>query len=327
MNYADSDKIKFGNDGKIYVDGVEVRVKSLVFEDKKSMNTAYKDLKNSLDFGAVSAEEFCKELEVLRDTYLEAGSAAWWNYTKKIISQEQKMAEEQDKILQEAINSRVEKLSQMYDMNMISAKDYYNALENVRDTYMEKDTDRWVDFTADLAKTYSSLFENAKESAESLGEELMGPLLQKVTVKDKNGKITDRFYRLNQLNPENAERFAENFEAVKSAGAPSYLLDRILSMSSDKSSDFLEGLVGLGGGIGKYFESLESARQRTGNALDSVFGVSGFEEKLRAILTDLVKSGFFNDITINQTFNAASMSPAEASIEMVNALKMQGVGI
>ena len=58
MDYKDNPRVSFDEQGNMLVEGVEVKVKTIVFENKKAMDIAYKDLKNSFDLGAVSAEQF-----------------------------------------------------------------------------------------------------------------------------------------------------------------------------------------------------------------------------------------------------------------------------
>lgn len=327
MDYSNNPRVYVDSEGNMYVDGVEVHVKEVVFEDTKSMNAAYRDLKNSFDLGAISAEQFYSELELLRNFYLEEGSAAWWKYTKQILSYEQSLAEEQIKLQMQMAEEKTDKLSAMYSLGLISAKEYYEKLGNVRDEFFESGTPEWENFSVELAKFYSKQLEQKNKSADNLTDRLAGGIMQLVRIKDQKGKITDEFYRLTTPDVKAAEKYFEGFEFLKSNGAPPYILEEYLSMSANKSAQYIEALGNIGTDLPTYFSKLSDARGQIQSMANELYGTEFLSKAITEIIQSLKDAGFMEGVEITQNFYGTGISPSEVARETVNSLKLQGVSI
>lgn len=327
MNQTNNQHIQTDENGKVYIDGVEVRIKKVAFEDTKSMNTAYKDLKNSFDLGVISAEEFYNELEFLRNYYLEEGSAAWWKYTKMIINYENSLAEAQAKINSQLAEQKMDKLSGMYTAGLISAEEYYDQLSKLRNDYFEEGSKQWEDFSIELAKFYSKQIERNDKSAENLTDRLSSGIMQLVRIKGMDGKIQDEVYRLSTPDLETANKYFEGFNYLKDNGAPHFILDKYLSMSTHDALNLFESMARMGNSLPNYFSNLTASRNEIKAMADQIYGSDILQKAINEIIQSLANEGLFNDIEITQNFYGSEISPAAAASETMNSLKLQGVGI
>ena len=327
MDYSDNPRVSFDEQGNMTVEGVEVKVKSIVFENKKAMDIAYKDLKNSFDLGAVSAEQFYAELENLRDYYLEDGSAAWWQYTKQILSYEQSLKEEQEKARQDMIDRRMAGLSALYTLGEFSARDYYNALENLRDEFFEKDSKEWQSYTVSLGKFYKKQLDEAKENSEALTDKLFGSIMHHYTIKDKDGKITDSFYKLISPDTKDAEKFLEGFSYLSQNGAPSFVLSDYLSRSPRDADEVLNMFRALGDKLPGYFAEISQTRSEISAMTNSFFNTDALKSAVNEIVSAIRESGMGDGIDITQNFYGGNLTPSEISAEVANTLRLQGVNL
>lgn len=315
---------RFDHDGVSFTD-------SYIFPDQKSaMNIAVKELEATLAAGKISVSEFYEQLRLLRDTYLAQGSELWWKYTAELCDHER---EEFDKMMTDETN----RLAAMYSIGIISAETYYEKLKALRDTHLKEGTEEWQSMTDKIGEFYTKnvigAMEKSKAAAEALGgslfEQMAESTLKSVTVKDKNGKITDRFYRLDDVDPEALKTFTEGYDYLKSLGAGAAILDKYLSSDINGAGEFIGALKLRGEGAAEYISGLERAKTDSFSFASGVYGVQDFANAVKQAITALADSGYFgkSGVEINQTIYADNISPAEASQELIAALKLQGVGI
>lgn len=305
---------------------------SYLFPDTKSaMENAVKELEATLSAGMIGVEEFYSQLKLLRDTYLENGSELWWKYTTKITEHEKK---EFDAML----SGETARLASMYSIGIISAEVYYKKLKELRDTHLSEGTAEWQSMTDKISEFYTKnvigAMEKAQSAADGLGnslfDQLTAEVLKTVTVKDKDGNITDRFYRLDDVDTTSLKAYAQGYEQLKSLGAGDTILDKYLSSSMKDANEFMAALNNRGAlGSMDYIASLEQAKTDSFSFADKAFGVQELACAVKQAIVELSENGYFgkSGVEVNQTIYADNLSPAESSREIISALKLQGVGI
>ena len=316
---------RFDHDGVKFTD-------SYVFPDKSSaMNIAEKELEATLSAGKITVSEFYGQLEILRDTYLDRGSELWWKYTEKISEHER---EELDRLMTDETN----RLASMYSIGLISAETYYEKLKALRDGALKEGTDEWQSMTDKIgefnAKYVVGAFEKQSSAAQKLGQSLFGQTaestLKSVTVKDKEGKITDRFYRLDDVDESALKTYTEGYGYLKSLGAGEAVLDRYLAADMASAGAFIGALKERGGvSAAEYISGLERAKTDSFSFASEAYGVQDFANAVKQAIIELSESGYFgkSGVEINQTIYGSDLSPAQASQEIISALKLQGVGL
>lgn len=80
--------------GAMLVEGIAVGIKENSGEVSEEFQKLLDDLKLQKDLNLVDEAEYYRELEKLRDTYLEKGTKDWWDYTKQLIDYESSLTDE-----------------------------------------------------------------------------------------------------------------------------------------------------------------------------------------------------------------------------------------
>jgi len=93
-------RVSYDEFGNMYIEGISVNVRDNSYKVSDSFKRAIKDIEIQFKNAAISEEEYYRNMERLRDTYLEKGTKEWWSYTNKIISYENKLVAEQEKALE-----------------------------------------------------------------------------------------------------------------------------------------------------------------------------------------------------------------------------------
>ena len=119
--------------GKPLVDGVAVGIKENSGEVSEEFQKMLDDLQLQRDLNIISDAEYYSELEKLRDNHLEKGTKDWWQYTKEIINYDKKLADEQEKNLEELNSAYDEHLKDREDLtsnfyNKLSSNSLYNNI-------------------------------------------------------------------------------------------------------------------------------------------------------------------------------------------------------
>ena len=79
------------------VDGIAVAISDNDYKVSDAVEAMFDDLDLKKEVGAYTEEQYYADMEKLRDKYIKKGTKQWWDYTKKIISFEEKQAEEEQK--------------------------------------------------------------------------------------------------------------------------------------------------------------------------------------------------------------------------------------
>lgn len=95
-----------------------------------------KSLEYRYDMGEIGDNEYTNELASLRDTYLEADTDEWRNINRTIKNVNSKNSDTDYKKAKDTLDYR-------HDMGEIGDTDYMNQLANLRDTYLEADSEEW----------------------------------------------------------------------------------------------------------------------------------------------------------------------------------------
>ena len=294
-----------------------------------AMEGAVSELEATLSAGKMTVAEFYEQIKILRNTYLQKGSELWWEYTNKINEYQNKEREKQ-------FDRNLERLGSMYSIGLISSETYYEKLGELRDGYLKVGTEKWQEMTDKIgelaAKNAVSAYEKALEGAAKFADGLYGEssqsLLRNVTVKDENGNTTDRFFMLSEVDTTALSDFAKGYDYLKALGAQEGVLSEYLSGGIERGGAFLEAL-GLHGDEGEYIAKMNGLYSDAAAFAGEIVNVSGLADALKQVLSELSEQGYFKagGVEINQTIYGNNLSPADASREIVSALKLSGVGI
>lgn len=93
-------------------------------------------LEEALEREKITTGEYLSELLRLRDEHLEEGSDAWEDATRK-------HQEEMQRINQEAYSEELADLEYFQDMGLVTEEEYYRALAQLRDKFLEEDSEAW----------------------------------------------------------------------------------------------------------------------------------------------------------------------------------------
>lgn len=135
--------------GNALVEGISVAIKENAYEMVDKMEKAITELDYKKQMNLVSEEEYYRELETIRDEYLQKGSENWWKYTAEIVEYEQNVVEEQKKniekltdLITKNIEDKFDDVAQNADSIIKSSiADYerqMKSLENKKDTLSKK---------------------------------------------------------------------------------------------------------------------------------------------------------------------------------------------
>jgi len=99
---------------------------------KDEYNRQTAALKDSYNLGKMTSEEYLTAMKDMQREYLEEGSDEWLKAGKELNSQ-------QEKIYDEKLGLQ----KYFLDMGIITEKEYYAQLENLRDTYLAENSAKW----------------------------------------------------------------------------------------------------------------------------------------------------------------------------------------
>lgn len=188
--------------GKTIPQGVAVGIKENTYEVTDAVKQMFDDIKLQKELGAISEGEYYEKLREYRDQYLEESTKEWWDYTKELISYEEKLRDRQFK-----------NLDWFHDNSIISDSLYYQMLADLRDQYFSESDEEWQDYTEKILNHQMDLINDTKDSLKDALEEAQNafddavadgaekmrefsPSLLKIKSDDGNGNITE-YYRPN----------------------------------------------------------------------------------------------------------------------------------
>ena len=188
--------------GKTIPQGVAVGIKENTYEVTDAVKQMFDDIKLQKELGSISEGEYYEKLREYRDQYLEESTKEWWDYTKELISYEEKLRDRQFK-----------NLDWFHDNSIISDSLYYQMLADLRDQYFSESDEEWQDYTEKILNHQMDLINDTKDSLKDALEEAQNafddavadgaekmrefsPSLLKIKSDDGNGNITE-YYRPN----------------------------------------------------------------------------------------------------------------------------------
>lgn len=188
--------------GKTIPQGVAVGIKENTYEVTDAVKQMFDDIKLQKELGSISEGEYYEKLREYRDQYLEESTKEWWDYTKELISYEEKLRDRQFK-----------NLDWFHDNSIISDSLYYQMLADLRDQYFSESDEEWQDYTEKILNHQMDLINDTKDNLKDALEEAknafddavadgaekmreFSPSLLKIKSDDGNGNITE-YYRPN----------------------------------------------------------------------------------------------------------------------------------
>ena len=112
----------------------------------------------------VSEEDYYRELEDLRDQYLEENSDKWRSVTTELYHWKQGRS-------QEAYHEELKDLKYFLDMGIISEQEYYQELARLRDQYLQKNSEAWRQANVQLYQYQQQCREEELKAAEEAYQE------------------------------------------------------------------------------------------------------------------------------------------------------------
>ena len=238
--------------GKMIVEGIAVGIKENSEEVSKEFQKLLDDLDLQKEMGAISDAEYYKELERLRDQYLDKGTKDWWNYTQKIIEYEEKSLQEQ----KNAIVSAYTEIAQ-------AAKAELSEIEQAQSKL------------ADKMKAYGSLYTEWTTTIKGGGE---------------NGQdLVFTEYRLNDLSKdiEALEAYKNALLAVKERGAPDGFFEVLQDLGIDEGTQFANTLLGLSDEEFKKYLDDWNRKNEVADSISKEFYKDKTDETLKEIEDEL----------------------------------------
>lgn len=130
--------------------------------DSTKLDENYTKSKKSLDYrhdmGEIGDDEYTNELANLRDTYLEADSDEWRNINRTIKNINDSNSKDSNSDYKKAKGT----LDYRHDMDEIGDTEYINELTNLRDTYLEPDSEEWRNANLTIKRLKDSESKTAK---------------------------------------------------------------------------------------------------------------------------------------------------------------------
>lgn len=217
-----SDRVTYDEFGNMKIDGQNLSVRNNSYKVSQSFKEAIRDIELQFKRAAISEEEYYKQMEHLRDSYLEKGTKEWWSYTNKIISYEEKLVKEQQKLIEEEMKN-IEKV-----YSDISSKIYKTQEEVLKS--QEK-------FSEKLSNN-TELYKMVKQTFKGVGENGTDLVNYKVTLGDldEGKKILSEYYELlSEVKKRGEEHFSQ-------AGFREFF-ELIRDMPIDEAVKFSDALI------------------------------------------------------------------------------------
>lgn len=269
-------------------------MKELTDEEKALIEEKYQTLKNALDLGYISEQEFYARLKILRDEHFAEGSAGWNEYTLQILKYNNsvisKIEEDLDKT-QKKLDERIEKMSGklkdyggLFDRNTFKQGDGSKSFLSLRDIdgdikSLEHYNNSLVMLKERLEKFYAgddltemkrAFFSEVRDLSVTDGSAFADILLESDDEKFK-GYINDWAVKQNLSDAISKNLYAEEENAEKAADN---IVDSLKNRFRDIPEDFFENGVSSVKNFGEGFLS----------ELDSVI------ENIKAAVTEKMSS-------------------------------------
>lgn len=126
--------------GAMLAEGMAIGIRDNGGEVSEEFEKILDDLELKRDLAVIDESEYYRELERLRDNYLEKHTEKWWDVTKQL-------AQHDEQVRKEAMDKELNDLDWLLNTKEISEAEYYNRLAEYRDKYFEEDSEEWRQYT------------------------------------------------------------------------------------------------------------------------------------------------------------------------------------
>jgi len=192
--------------GKPFIDGVAVGIIDNGYKVLDAVESVFDDLDLKHDIGALSNDEYYAEMEVLRDKHIKKGTKQWWDYTKKLISYEEKKKEEAEKQAEDERKKKVDSFKKGNDEIIEQTERFYDVKEKLG-IANEKDE---AEMLRKQGNSYLGFLKQI-ETADFLTNEEREELIKKYTEKAQDSFI-DAYAVIADSAKEKFDEIKEDFE-------------------------------------------------------------------------------------------------------------------
>lgn len=126
--------------GAMIVEGMAIGIRDNGGEVSEEFEKILDDLELKRDLAVIDESEYYRELERLRDNYLEKYTEKWWDVTKQL-------AQHDEQVRKTAMDKELNDLDWLLNTKEISEAEYYDRLAEYRDKYFEEDSEEWRQYT------------------------------------------------------------------------------------------------------------------------------------------------------------------------------------
>lgn len=204
--------------------------------NKKLLEREYKDLKNSLDLGLISEQDFYLKLKEYRDKYFEVGSDKWKEYTVDILKYCQdtanRIAEAQKKAIMDVFNEVNKDIDTSFEEIQKLQGKMADKLKNFGSLYyentffnMKNEKTYWWLSLGDIEGEIKVLesYNNALTSAKELLYKTFPIKGDGIDIEKNKGYISDFFSLLSGMSVEEGLRFSSFLTRLPESESQKYL--------------------------------------------------------------------------------------------------------
>lgn len=331
-NSPAKDGIDLGTD---YVLGVEIGLEDEAPELNKTAKETAQDMNKSF------ADTLSKGMNTIRSEIASITGA---------------IKEEAEKNVK-AFDAELKKIEMLRDFGIDDEETYYRKLEFLRDNYLTKYSDKWIDITQELYDYQEAQLEEHRDNIEDVYDDIADHITDKLDeVAKKQQKFSDSLtdstelfqkytidgvvhYKLNDFSSENVNLAAyqqwlsKAMERVKSSGASddaiSGVLDYIDGLAGDESG--MDALIALASASDADFAKFMSGYAQNLSRADGIAAqrysddmVTAAEESYQQMVDELTKAGldipegFFVSGTLSaEQFGEAFLSEIELQMQEI----------
>ena len=214
--------------GKTIPEGVAVGINQNAGEVSDAVKAMFEDLDLQKELSVISEAEYYDKLRQYRDEYITQSSKEWWDYTKQLLSYEEKRVDQQFK-----------NLSWLHEKGILSESHYYQMLAYLRDEYFDEGTEEWQEYTDAIVdhnmEAVTKLRDGIKEALEDARKEYADtvasgketlmkfpPAMLKIEATDAEGNKRE-YYRANDYSYPYDDQFFQTIMNLQ--GLLGYVID------------------------------------------------------------------------------------------------------
>ncbi len=206
-------------------EGVALSVKENTWEVTDETKKHFEDLKLQRDINAISEAEYYARLEGLRDSYLEKGTKEWWDYTKDLLSYQDKLSDEREKEAEKA-QKELEKQLEEAQKKLEKAKD------NIQDIFNDI-ADEAISDLEDVISAQTSFADKLKGTGDLYYQHTTRVIVGEETFENTKLVLEDLDAQTKML-----EDYGAALAALRERGVPRELLDILQGMSLEEGAGF-----------------------------------------------------------------------------------------